>query len=127
MPNYPDFESDYLQQLASSLRAKSKSITFHAPNWTCSREVEPDSTERFNIDAVVSTTQYRLSVWETQEFFFRACRADSKQGWDLMLSFEGDCQTTSVEMLVEKFKESLRMPESELTKMWQNISLQTDN
>lgn len=122
IPAYPEFTSDYLAEIVAALRMRSKGITYHAPGWSCTREIESeDGTERLNVDLDVFDSQMRLSIWADCKMWFRAC-AGGKNGWEFMLSFHGDCTSAPPEEMVDLLKQSLALPNTQLLDIWRSVS-----
>ena len=121
MPAFPQFDADSLTAFAEALRARSKAITYHAADWTVSRETEADS-ERLNVDADGHHGNLRLSVWADGVLWFRLCRVRAKNGWDFMLSFHGNLADLDAEMIVEQFIASMTQNSDSLLSAWGNVS-----
>lgn len=119
MPAFPQFDADTLTALTDAFRARSKAITYHAPNWTISREPDTD-VERLNVDAEGHHGNLRLSVWSDGGLFFRICRGRAKKGWAFMLSFHGDRAGLDAQTIVEQFISSMTS-DTHLTN-WSNVS-----
>ena len=120
MPAFPQFDTDALTTLTDAFRARSKAITYHAPDWTISRELENDS-ERFNVDADGHHGKLRLSVWADGVMYFRLCIGRAKNGWDFMLSFHGARGDLDARTIVEQFLASMTSHTDTLLSTWDNI------
>ncbi len=120
MTTFPQFNAASLATLAEAFRRRSKAITYQAPNWTISREIENES-ERFDVDADGIHGQLRLSVWADGALWFRLCRGRAKNGWDFMLSFHGDRGDLAVQTVVEQYIASMTSHTDTLLMRWQNV------
>lgn len=121
MPAFPQFDANTLVTLTDAFRTRSKAITYHAPNWTISRDDETDS-ERFNVDADGHHGKLRLSIWSDGVMWMRLCRGRAKNGWDFMLSFHGDRNDLDAQTIVEQFIASMTSHSDTLLSTWGNVA-----
>ena len=119
MSPFVPFDADTLNGLAAAFRARSKAITYHAAEWTVTRDDETQ-LERLNIDADGHHGKLRLSVWTDGVLWFRLCRGRAKNGWEFMLSFHGDRKDLDAATIVEQFIDS--MTSDEILAIWHNVS-----
>jgi|GEM_PF-2527660 len=121
MSAFPEFDADSLSVLALAFRVRSKAISYHAPEWKISREVETEF-ERLNVDASGYHGELRLSVWADSLVWFRLCRGRAKDGWDFMLAFHGDRTDLNAENIVEQYISSMTSHTDTLLEAWQGVN-----
>lgn len=120
MPAFPEFDDDSLTALTNAFRVRSKAITYHASGWTITLETSNGELERMNVDANGHHGDIRLSVWADRVVWFRLCRGRAKNGWDFMLSFNGDASDISPDTIVEQFVASIASDDH--LSIWRNVS-----
>ena len=121
MPEFPQFDAEYLGTLTDSFRSRSKAITGHAKGWTISREIDGEY-ERFIVDADGFHGQLRLSVYNDGSLWLRLCRGRPKNGWKFLLTFHGNRGNLETETIVEQFINSMAYDTADtLLLIWGNV------
>ena len=122
MTTVPDFDDSGLGEIANAFLSHSKAIKYHAKDWSFSRELTEDESERLNVDADGFHGQLRLSIWPDRVLWFRLCKGRAKNGWDFLLTFQGDASQLTPDQLVEQLISSMAADRSNLLTIWQNVA-----
>ncbi len=111
----PTCESPVLNAISDAFSRRSKAINHKSSSRSVTRTVEHDGTERLDIDVrTFAVCNIRLSVWNTNQMWFRACESNSPRqgGWKSVVAFHGDIARLEPATIIELLEESMILAHS---------------